>query len=86
MEYSFSSEIKPIVKLLDVKLNKSEINETEFKLFGYINSPKTIYQNLKKSLLGLMSKFSREVIEFYTKTYLMQEDQKELLKKVKLGK
>ena len=33
-----------------------------------------------------MSKFSREVIEFYTKTYLMQEDQKELLKKVKLGK
>ena len=44
----FSSEIKPIVKLLDVKLNKSEINETEFKLFGYINSPKTIYQNLKK--------------------------------------
>ena len=44
----FSSEPKPLIELLNLSPNKDEKLKMEFILFGYINSPNTIYQNLFK--------------------------------------
>ena len=44
----FSSEPKPLIELLKLSRNEDEKLKMEFMLFGYINSPNTIYQNLFK--------------------------------------
>jgi len=44
----FSSEPKPLIELLKLSPNEDEKLKMEFMLFGYINSPNTIYQNLFK--------------------------------------
>jgi len=44
----FSSEAKPLVELLKLSPSTDRNLKMEFTLFGYINSPNTIYQNLFK--------------------------------------
>ncbi len=44
----FSSEAKPLIELLNLSPNRDEKLKMEFMLFGYINSPNTIYKNLFK--------------------------------------
>jgi len=44
----FSSEAKPLIELLKLSLTPDKKLKMEFILFGYINSPNTIYQNLFK--------------------------------------
>ncbi|MBD1109341.1 asparagine synthase (glutamine-hydrolyzing) [Pelagibacterales bacterium SAG-MED50] len=44
----FSSEAKPLIELLKLSLTNNKKLKMEFTLFGYINSPNTIYQNLFK--------------------------------------
>ena len=44
----FSSEPKPLIELLKLSPDEDEKLKMEFMLFGYINSPNTIYQNLFK--------------------------------------
>lgn len=44
----FSSEAKPLIELLNLSPNRDEKLKMEFMLFGYINSPNTIYKDLFK--------------------------------------
>ena len=44
----FSSEAKPLIELLKLPPNKDEKLKMEFILFGHINNPNTIYENLFK--------------------------------------
>ena len=44
----FASEINPLLTICNSLIDKSLIKKREFLLFGYINSPNTLYKDIKK--------------------------------------
>jgi asparagine synthase (glutamine-hydrolysing) len=46
--FYFSSEPRPLVELLDLKIDLSQENVNQFLMFGYIPSPNTIYKGLNR--------------------------------------
>lgn len=46
--FYFSSEAGPLIKLLGLKVNNTQKNILEFKIFGYLNHPLTGYKDLFK--------------------------------------
>ena len=71
-EFIFSSEIDPIVELLDNKVSLDEESIDIYYSLGYIPSPKTIYKEIKKfpqASYSIYKNSKLEIFEYWRPTF-----------------
>lgn len=72
----FASEINPLLMICNSPLDKSLYKTREFLLFGYINSPNTIYKDIKKVPPATILEFKKYKNKIFSKSQIYWEKPK----------